>query len=72
MDAGGRATHDSRDGGGRAKHGALAEEAKAEAGKNCSRQFCCISFIHEGQNPELDLLIIHYKSAQADEQHAPK
>jgi len=32
MDAGGRATHDFRDGGGRATHGAVAEEAKAEAG----------------------------------------
>jgi hypothetical protein len=31
-DGGGRATHDCRDAGVRATHGAVAEEAKAEAG----------------------------------------
>ena len=33
MDAGGRATHDSKDGGGRATQDAKAEDAKAERGR---------------------------------------
>jgi len=35
----------------------LRQEVLWEAGKNCSRQFFCISSLHGGQNPAPDLLL---------------